>query len=79
MAGPRTPVVSTASGMESMRGFDIFMKVAKKICDRRQPVQKRPKMQFSSDVELRAKYESERGNQELMQAKVGGAAPIRAS
>jgi glycosyltransferase involved in cell wall biosynthesis len=31
-------VTYVARGMESMRGFDIFMKVAKKLCDRRKDV-----------------------------------------
>ena len=32
-------VVSYATrGMESMRGFDVFMKAAKKLCDRRKDV-----------------------------------------
>lgn len=31
-------VTYVSRGMESMRGFDIFMKVAKKICDRRKDV-----------------------------------------
>lgn len=37
--GPKTKVVTYVSrGFESMRGFDIFMKVAKNICDARQDV-----------------------------------------
>jgi len=36
-AGTRI-VTYVSRGMESMRGFDIFMKVAKRLCDRRQDV-----------------------------------------
>jgi glycosyltransferase involved in cell wall biosynthesis len=36
---PELKLVSYATrGMESMRGFDIFMKVAKRVCDRRRDV-----------------------------------------
>lgn len=30
-------VTYATRGMESMRGFDIFMKMAKRLCDRRRP------------------------------------------